>query len=229
MQRAPVGRTKQNHEIHFGVNHLAHFALFAMLHEMMVESSTPSFHSRVVNVSHAAHRYLSQNPLKYNLRPNREHVPILAYGSSKLANLWMANQIERLYASNHLHGISLHAGYYEDRLFEQFAALGKPLSKEENERDALKKPERLQRVTMSREQACATIVYAACSSEIEGKGGIYLEGCSTTVHPCSGRPPFDYGYASWAFNQEGEEMLWNKSKEYVTWKEPEEGWIEVLV
>lgn len=33
-----------------------------------------------------------------------------AYGQSKTANIHMANQIERLYGSQGLHGLSLHPG-----------------------------------------------------------------------------------------------------------------------
>lgn len=74
---------------------------------------------------------------------------------------------------------------------------------------------RMQKYLSSLEQACATSVYAAVSSELEGKGDLYLEGASVAVLSC---PPdgdaIEYDYASWAFDQRKEE-LWKLSKSLV--------------
>ncbi|KAL8718360.1 MAG: hypothetical protein Q9181_008214, partial [Wetmoreana brouardii] len=68
---------------------------------------------------------------------------------------------------------------------------------------------RNQKYMTNQEQACATSIYGAVSSELEGKGGLYLEGASVAVKPC---PPdgdgVEYGYAEWAFDQKKEEQLW---------------------
>ena len=74
----------------------------------------------------------------------------------------------------------------------------------------------MQKYLTSLEQVCATSVYGAVSRELEGKGGLYLEGASITQHLC---PPdgdgVEYSYGSWAFDREKEEALWELSKTMV--------------
>ena len=83
----------------------------------------------------------------------------------------------------------------------------------QEEMNSARSNERMQKYFTNLEQACATSVYGAVSSEVEGKGGLYLEGASIAVHPC---PPDggagEYGYWSWAFDQSKEEELWAVSK-----------------
>lgn len=47
----PESSTRDGFETQFGVNHLAHFLLFQLLKDRMLRSSTPSFPSKVVNLS----------------------------------------------------------------------------------------------------------------------------------------------------------------------------------
>ena len=81
---------------------------------------------------------------------------------------------------------------------------------------ALLSDPRMSKYLTSTEQACATSVYGAVSSELEGKGGLYLEGASVAVHPC---PPdgdgVEYGYAEYAFDEAKEKELWERSKQMV--------------
>lgn len=205
VMNTPEERTKDGFELQFGTNHLSHFLLFYLLNDMLLASSTPQFHSRVVSVSSAAHRYAPVQLDNVNFEGN--YNGWLAYGSSKTANIYMTNQIERLYGAQGLHGYSLHPG----------AFLSPNLQKHSQEelKTFLTDP-RLQIYTTSLEQSCATSIYGAVSSEIEGKGGLYLEGASVDVHPC---PPdgdaVEYGYGSWAFDQEKEVALWELSKNMV--------------
>jgi NAD(P)-dependent dehydrogenase (short-subunit alcohol dehydrogenase family) len=48
--------TKNGHELQFGTNHLSHFLFFQLLKPALLAATTPNSHSRVVNVSSAAHR-----------------------------------------------------------------------------------------------------------------------------------------------------------------------------
>ena len=52
----PESRTDDGFEMQFGVNHLATFLLSYKLKDLMIKSSSPAFHSRVVNVTSIAHR-----------------------------------------------------------------------------------------------------------------------------------------------------------------------------
>ncbi|KAJ5459310.1 hypothetical protein N7530_011254 [Penicillium desertorum] len=68
----------------------------------------------------------------------------------------------------------------------------------------------------SLEQGCATTIYASVSSELEGGGGLYLEGASVAAYPTpSGGDGLEYGYSSWAFDEAKEKELWDLSKSWV--------------
>lgn len=198
----PEIRTKDGFELQFQTNHLSHFLLFYLLKDLLLASSTAQFHSRVVNVSTSAHRY---GPVRLdNINFDGIYNGWLAYGSSKTANIYMTNQIERLYGSQGLHGYSLHPGAFKSPNLQKYA---------EEEMKSAMEDERMKKYLTSTEQACATSIYGAVSSELEGRGGLYLEGASVAVHPC---PPdgdaIEYGYGSWAFDETQEIALWELSK-----------------
>ena len=202
---SPESRTKDGFELQFGTNHLSHFLFFYLLKDMLLASSTPQFHSRVVNVASAAHRY---GPVRLdNINFDGIYNGWLAYGSSKTANIYMTTQIERLYGSQGLHGNSVHPGAFESPNLQKHS---------EKEMEAVREDKRAQKYLTSLEQACATSVYGAVSRELEGKGGLYLEGASIAEYPC---PPdgdgLEYGYGSWAYDQKKEEALWELSKTMV--------------
>ena len=89
-----------------GVCHYGHFLLTALLLPKLLSSET----SRVVMVSSESHR--SPRDLDFNLFPlNKEKFKMmLAYGQAKLANVLMANELQRRYASQGLTACSLHPG-----------------------------------------------------------------------------------------------------------------------
>lgn len=115
----PPSKTKDGFETQFGTNHLSHFLLFYLLKGLLLASSTSDFHSRVINVSSSGHRYA---PLNFdNLNYEGGYNGWLAYGSSKTANIYMANQIERLYGEKGLHGYSLHPGSFQSPNLQKYS------------------------------------------------------------------------------------------------------------
>ncbi|KAF5505414.1 Retinol dehydrogenase 12 [Colletotrichum siamense] len=92
----PKGLTKDGFEKHFGVNYVAHFALFQALRETLIKSASPTMSSRVVMLASLSHQASSVNFEDINFM-TREYDPMLAYGASKTACIWMANEIERRY------------------------------------------------------------------------------------------------------------------------------------
>jgi NAD(P)-dependent dehydrogenase (short-subunit alcohol dehydrogenase family) len=206
VMNTPEARTKDGFELQFGTNHLAHFAFFWHLKDLLLASSTPPFHSRVVNVSSVAHRY-SPVPFK-NINWEGNYSGWLAYGASKTANIYMATQIERLYGSQGLHGYSLHPGGFVSPNLQKFS---------QAEMHALEGDDRAQRYLTNVAQASATSVYGAVSSEIEGRGGLYLEGAAVVVEACpADGDAVEYGFGKWTFDQEAEEKLWELSKGWAT-------------
>lgn len=202
----PESRTKDGFELQFGTNNLSHFLLFYLLKDTLLETAhVSSFPSRVINVSSAAHRY---SPIPFdNINFEGNYNGWLAYGSSKTANIYMITQIERLYGRQCLHGFSVHPGAFMSPNLQKYS---------QEEMKAVMQDKRAQAYLSSLEQACATTVYGAVSSALEGKGGLYLEGASVAVHPVpADGDALEYGFGSWAFDEMKEKELWELSKSLV--------------
>ncbi|KAF4619106.1 hypothetical protein G7Y89_g14742 [Cudoniella acicularis] len=89
-------KTKDGFEMQLGVNHLSHFLLFNLLKDIMLESSTDKFQSRVVMVASSGHSGSGILAGNYGFK-KEEYGAGKAYGQSKTANIYMANEIERRY------------------------------------------------------------------------------------------------------------------------------------
>ncbi|KAI0179091.1 short-chain dehydrogenase [Hypoxylon sp. FL1284] len=204
VMKTPESRTKDGFELQLGTNHLSHFLLLYLLQDILLASETLSFHSRVVNVSSSGHRY---GKVRFdNLSLEGEYEGWAAYGQSKTANVYMANQIERLYGARGLHGYSLNPGSFESPNLQQHC---------QEEMAAGKGDARISKYLMSLEQGCATTVYAAVSAELERRGALYLEGAAIAGPAPPDADAVEYGYAAWAFDPDAERRLWDISKEMV--------------
>jgi NAD(P)-dependent dehydrogenase (short-subunit alcohol dehydrogenase family) len=85
----PLGHTEDGFELHFGCNHLGHFALTGRL--MIHLEATPG--ARVVTVSSLTHRMAT---LDFdNLNAEKGYRKMAAYGQSKLANLLFTFELQR--------------------------------------------------------------------------------------------------------------------------------------
>ncbi|KAL2846856.1 hypothetical protein BJY01DRAFT_213089 [Aspergillus pseudoustus] len=196
----PEGRTADGFELQFGSNHLAHFLFFQLLKDILLSSSSPDFYSRVVFLSSAAHRYSAVN--FDNITLAHEYEPWKAYGQSKTAAIWTANEIERRYGSRGLHAFSLHPGGIQTDLSRHVPEEQKAVWAEDKAlADYWKSPE----------QGAATTVWAAVASELEGQGGKYLDNCQIAGQYDSRSGPWGPGYAEWAFDADGEAKLWDVS------------------
>ncbi|KAI8633716.1 NAD(P)-binding protein [Xylariaceae sp. FL1651] len=200
----PEQRTKDGFELQFGTNHLAHFLLFYLLKDLLLASSTPEFHSRVVNVSSTGHRY---GPVHLdNLGLEGIYEGWSAYGQSKTANIYMANQIERLYGTQGLHGYSVSPGSFYSPNLQKYCL---------DDVEKAKGVERMAKYFGNPEQGASTSVFGAVSKDIEGRGALYLEGTAIAGPAPPDADLIEYGYAEWAFDQEKEEKLWELSKKMV--------------
>lgn len=197
----PEGKTVDGFETQFGTNHLAHFLLFQLLKPALLASSTPSFNSRVVCLSSSGHRGAGIQFDDYNFEKG-DYAPWTAYGQSKTANIYMANEIDRRYGAKGLHGLSVMPGGIMTGL--QVHVIDQLSAGLDAARNYMKSPE----------QGAATTVYAALSREWEGRGGRYLEDCQEsgkTEDPS----PLAVGYHPRAYNEEGEKRLWADSLKFV--------------
>jgi NAD(P)-dependent dehydrogenase (short-subunit alcohol dehydrogenase family) len=198
--------TKDGFEMQFGVNHLAHFLLFELLKPALLASASPEFSSRVVNLSSSAHHVASINESgNYNFEKT-EYNDWVAYGQSKTANIYMANEIERRYGSRGLHATSVHPGMIATPLMQYMdPAIVEEFSKDENMYKLMKSPE----------QGAATTVWAAIGQEWEKKGGEYLAECGKTTRGNDNHEIAGVGFAGHAYDAEKEARLWKDSLKMV--------------
>ena len=81
--------TADGFELHFGTNHLGHFALASALLPLLKAADSP----RVVVVGSLAHR---RADIDFDdLQAERSYRRIRAYGQSKLANLLFMTELQR--------------------------------------------------------------------------------------------------------------------------------------
>ncbi|KAF1824723.1 NAD(P)-binding protein [Dissoconium aciculare CBS 342.82] len=194
--------TQDGHELHFGTNHLSHFLFFELLKPALLAAASPDFHSRVVVVSSTAHLRNGINASDdYNFEKS-EYSPWGGYAKSKTANIYMANELERRYGSQGLHGISLHPGGIMTPLAKHLPAAELVSSGDGGE---------LYKEFKSPEQGAATTVWAAVGKQLEGRGGIYLAECAEAEPSKDEQSQFGSGYAKHAFDQESEGRLWKDS------------------
>ncbi|GKZ25365.1 hypothetical protein AbraIFM66951_008142 [Aspergillus brasiliensis] len=201
--------TEDGYEVQFATNHLAHFLLFNLLKPALLAGSSPSFQSRVVLVSSSGHRVHGINEADNYHFQKGGYEPLVAYGQSKTANIYTANEIERRYGGQGLHALSLHPGIIA-------TGLGRFLSEEQIQ--ALLSDETVARVAKSTEQGAATTLWAAVGREWEGKGGKYLADCAEAE---DGEQDGHVGrtIVSYTYWPEGEERLWRDSLEMVGLRE----------
>ena len=194
-------KTADGFESQFGTNHLAHFLLFELLKPTLLASSTPDMQSRVICLSSSGHRAGPVQIGDYNFEKGK-YSPWAAYGSSKTASIYMANEIERRYGSKGLHGLSVMPGGIRTGLQEHVPDAVKASWDEDLE---------VKNYMKSAGQGASTSVYAAISKEWEGRGGMYLEDCAESPPVGPGGGATAVGYAPHAYNEEDARQLWEDS------------------
>jgi NAD(P)-dependent dehydrogenase (short-subunit alcohol dehydrogenase family) len=208
----PFSKTPDGYESQFATNHLGHFLLFQLLKPALLASATPAYPSRYVSLSSLAHCYAPPDLSDINFEKTA-YDPWIAYGRSKTANVWLANAIERRYAAQHLHATSVHPGGIFD------TGLGVHITDEFKQ--ALLDDEATRRTFKNSAQGAATTVYAGVSREWAAKGGRYLSSCTEQRSHEERKDEegmydnANEGYASWAYDGEGEERLWRESARIV--------------
>jgi NAD(P)-dependent dehydrogenase (short-subunit alcohol dehydrogenase family) len=104
----PYSKTADGFELQFGTNHLGHFALTALLIDLIKNTAD----SRIVNVSSAAHKYgnLDFDDLNWE---KRKYKAWRAYGDSKISNLYFTYELQRRFgkAGSQVKTAAAHPGW----------------------------------------------------------------------------------------------------------------------
>ena len=190
----PETRTDAGWELQLATNHLGHYALVNRLWPAIGEGA------RVVSVSSTGH-HLSD--FRWD-DPWFEtgYDKWLGYGQSKTANVLFAVHLDRLAREQGVRAFSLHPGAI-------LTPLGRHLQAEDLDA-VMTLDEQGQPVLpdfRSPEQGAATAVWAATSSELDGRGGDYLEDCAIAEVVPDG-PQTAAGVRAYALDPDAAARLW---------------------
>jgi NAD(P)-dependent dehydrogenase (short-subunit alcohol dehydrogenase family) len=200
----PESKTADGFEMQFGVNHIAHFLLFQLLKPLLLASSTPKLNSRVVSLSSSGHRISDVHFDNYNLAG--EYDPWVAYGQSKTANILFANELDRRYGSQGLHGLSLHPGVIMNTELSRHQ-----IDASNETMEGMLSDPRFTTIEKSVEQGAATQVWAAVGEDLEGKGGLFLDNTAVASEAKPDIPVFESGYLARIYDEEKARRLWKDS------------------
>lgn len=114
IMNVPYGTTEDGFELHFGINHLGHFALTGLLIDLILQ--TPD--SRVVNVSSGGHLLARMDFDDLMYQKGKKYSEGFAYGQSKLANVLFTYELQRRFEAGRYDAKSMvvHPGWTETNL-----------------------------------------------------------------------------------------------------------------
>ncbi|KAM9874515.1 short-chain dehydrogenase [Verticillium dahliae] len=198
--RMELRRSADGHELHFGTNYLSHFLLFKILEPGLLANASSELPSRVVSLASTAHLFYGiSDTSDYNFEKTTYDANV-AYGQSKTADIYLANEIERRFGSRHLHGTSVHPGIIVTGLTRHMPP------------DAFKGMDYIYPTMKSVEQGAATTVLAAVGKNLQHQSGRYLVDCEVAEPHVEGEDKLtSKGYAPWAFDFEKALRLWRDS------------------
>ncbi|EEY21204.1 retinol dehydrogenase [Verticillium alfalfae VaMs.102] len=193
-------RSADGHELHFGTNYLSHFLFFKVLEPGLLANASSELPSRVVSLASTAHLFYGiSDTSDYNFEKTTYDANT-AYGQSKTADIYLANEIERRFGSRHLHGTSLHPGIIVTGLTRHMPP------------DAFKGMDYIYPTMKSVEQGAATTLLAAVGKNLQHQRGKYLVDCDVAEPHLEGEDRLtSRGYAPWAFDLEKASRLWRDS------------------
>ncbi len=165
------GLTADGFELHFGVNHLGHFALTMLLLDRLAESGGGSQGpgARVVTVSSEAH--YSAKGIDFDaLKQRTSFTGTREYAASKLCNVLFSQELaRRLGDGAGVTSYALHPGVVASDIWRRVPALVRPL---------------LTRRMITTQEGARTSVYCATSPEVAAQTGLFYDKCQ--VKPASG-------------------------------------------
>jgi retinol dehydrogenase-12 len=154
------GVTADGFELHFGVNHLGHFALTQLLLERLA-SSGPG--ARVVNVSSEAHYNARGIDFAAVRRPTATFAGAREYAVSKLCNVLFTQELARRLAGTGVTAYALHPGVVASDIWRRVPRLARGF---------------ITRRMLTTEQGAVTSVHCATSPAVAAESGLFYDKCA---------------------------------------------------
>lgn len=174
--------SKDGLEMHFALNHMAHFVLTTELESLLKSSK-----SRIVNVSSEAHRVAKPN--LDDLAEKINYSPMRVYGNVKLYNIWFTKEVAKRWGSSGVTSYAVHPGVVRTGFaMNSQGGMWKSLFKF------------LAPFMLTPERGAETSVYCATEDGLEMRSGKYFKK-SSEVKP-----------SALAINTELAERLWTISE-----------------
>ena len=153
------GLTADGFELHFGVNHLGHFALTQLLLDRLTRSGPGA---RIVNVSSDAHYGARGIDFAAVRRRTATLAGLREYGVSKLCNVLHTQELARLLAGSGVQSYALHPGVVASDIWRRVPRLARPF---------------VTRRMLSVDQGAVTSVYCATSPAVAADSGLFYDRC----------------------------------------------------
>jgi retinol dehydrogenase-12 len=154
------GITADGFELHFGVNHLGHFALTQLLLERLTASGPGA---RIVNVSSDAHYNARGIDFAAVRRPTATFTGMREYAVSKLCNVLYTEELARRLDGAAVRCYALHPGVVASDIWRRVPRLARPF---------------ITRRMLTIEQGAVTSVYCATSPEAAADSGLFYDKCA---------------------------------------------------
>jgi retinol dehydrogenase-12 len=163
------GLTADGFELHFGVNHLGHFALTMLLLDRLTASGrganehvAAEHGARVVNVSSDSH-YSAKGINFDTVKQQTSFTGTREYAVSKLCNVLFTQELaRRLGDGAGITTYALHPGVVASDIWRRVPALARPL---------------VTRRMITTEEGARTSVYCATSAEVAPQTGLFYDKC----------------------------------------------------
>ena len=177
------GVTADGFELHFGVNHLGHFALTSLLLDRLKASGSGAWRARVVTVSSEAH-YAARG---IDFDALRRRTPTFTgqreYAVSKLCNVLFTQELARRTAD--VSAYALHPGVVASDIWRRVPQPARSLIKKR---------------MISVEDGAVTSVYCATSPAVAAESGLFYDKCA--ARPASRVATPELGELLWKYSSE---------------------------
>ena len=154
------GLTVDGFELHFGVNHLGHYALTLLLLDRLTASGPDA---RIVNVSSAAHYGAPGIDFDALRRRTASFTGQREYAVSKLCNVLFTQELTRRLDGSGVSAHALHPGVVASDIWRRVPRLVRPL---------------ITARMLTTEQGAVTSLYCATSPTLAASGGGYYDKCA---------------------------------------------------